>query len=224
MKLNKKYSFLLGLVILWVTSVCASPTIYGPTGLISIPTADSLKYKEFNLGYDHYQNSENEDIQGGFYKLNIGIFENWEVGFVGGKTPTEGVYINTKYYLMSDKSRFPLSIAIGIDNIAAKKNTGVYMVASKHFKGGVVGHFGFKTVFHEETGLDPSIMGGVEYFLSDQFSLLADINGEQKSYILNAGLRFEIIKNVHIRGFVMDLSNNRKMNLYSFGVSFSKFI
>lgn len=210
-------------IALTICSVlCASPTIYGPSGLISIPTAEALKYKEMNVALDYYQDSEANQSQ--YYKLNLGTFENWEIGFVGGQTPTEGVYINTKYYLMSDKSRFPLSIAIGIDNIASKEKTGLYMVASKHFKGGIVGHFGFKTMFDEEEGIDPSVMGGVEYYLSDQFSILADINGEQKTYVVNAGIRFELMDNFHLRGFIMDVTQNRENQLFSMGVSYSQFI
>ena len=220
-KIMKVFKSLIALCVIG-SVVFASPTIYGPSGLISIPTAEALKYKEMNIALDYYQDSEENTSQ--YYKLNLGTFENWEIGFVGGQTPTEGVYINAKYYLMSDKSRYPLSIAIGVDNIASQEKTGMYMVASKVFKGGLVGHFGFKTMFDHEEGIDPSIMGGTEFFFSDQFSILADINGEKKTYIVNAGLRFELMDNFHIRGFVMDVTKNREEQYFSLGISYSQFL
>ena len=119
----------------------AMPTLSGPTGLIEVPTAEALQYKEFNLGFDGVE-SNVPGHESYFYKLNIGTFKGWEVGIVGGTVPAEGVFVNAKYYLMSDSTRLPMSVAIGLQNLTASKNTKVYLVASKKFSkafGGILG-------------------------------------------------------------------------------------
>ena len=40
-------------IIIVSGSVYATSSLSGPTGLVTIPTAEALKYKEFNVGYDY---------------------------------------------------------------------------------------------------------------------------------------------------------------------------
>jgi len=213
---------LLLLSILYSTLLFAIPTIQGPSGLISVPTAESLKFKEFNIAVDSILN-EDEKSQSLYYKVNLGTFQNWELGFVGGKTPTEGVFINAKYYLLSDNSKFPLSIAIGLQNLASKSLTDVYMVISKRFKGGFIGHFGFNANFSNKD-IDPSIMGGVEYLLNEYISIIGDIDGKRQTYVGNAGVALYLTESFVIRGAVLDLGNNDKSRDISLGVSYTQFL
>lgn len=200
-------------------NIAAAPTLNGPTGLITVPTAESLQYKAINVALD-YKLTEN--TQQYFYKFNFSEFRNVELGVVGGSVPTEGVFVNAKYYLMSDNSRFPLSIAIGAENLGSKTNTGVYMVASKKFQGGVSGHFGFYANFGNGTEVDPSIIGGTEWILDNRVSLLADIMGKQRKYTLNAGLRFAIYPDFYLRAAALDLGNTS--SVYTLGLSYGVFL
>ena len=69
------------LLLLFVTisKGFASPTIYGPTGLIEMPTAESIAYKQVNLAVDYsLTNSDpNNDLNSTdpenhfFYKFNF---------------------------------------------------------------------------------------------------------------------------------------------------------
>jgi hypothetical protein len=207
--------------LLWINSLIAAPTLNGPTGLIMVPTAESLQYKEMNVGLD-YKLSNNK--QRHFYKFNFGEFKGVELGIVGGSVPTEGVFVNAKYYLMSDNTRFPLSIALGVENLGAKNSTGVYMVASKKFQGGISGHFGFYAGFEEGIDLDPSIMGGAEWVLDNRISLLADVVGKRRKYTLNTGLRFAIYPDLQFRAAILDLGNNLDENIYTVGLTYSSFL
>jgi hypothetical protein len=200
----------------------SAPTIYGPSGLITIPTAEALKYKEFNIGMDNKINGSTATNEW-YYKANLGTFKGCELGVVGGAVPTEGVYLNVKYYLMSNNERFPLSIAIGAENLASLYRTAVYMVATQRFEGGLIGSVGFRANFGEDE-LDPSLMGGLEYMVSDSVSILGDFLGERKLYMLNAGIRVALNNDILMRMYIYDLGQNRDEVYYSLGISYAKFL
>lgn len=203
-------------------SLQASPTLNGPTGLITVPTAESLRYREMNMATDYVLNQETDDYDY-YYKFNMGTFKSWELGFVGGTVPSEGVYINAKYYLISDDARYPVSVAIGIQDLTSSTNTDVYMMASKRFEQGFVGHFGFNANFGEEE-LDPSIMGGVEYIFSDNLSILGDFSGDRREYTFNAGARLFVTETLAIRGSLLDIGNKNRETSYTLGLEYSTFL
>ena len=68
-----------------------------------------------------------------FYKFNLGSFENWELGILGGSFLDEGVFVNMKYFLMSNQEENPLSIAAGIERLGSKSDLATYLVTSKRF-------------------------------------------------------------------------------------------
>jgi hypothetical protein len=180
--------------LLWTTLVAAAPTIYGPTGLITMPTAEAVQYKEFSFGLDYLSISGPPKDESWFYKMNVGTYKNWELGIVGGKVPTEGVFVNVKYYLTTEAERFPIALAVGFQNLFSKERTDLYMVASKRFPSAWSGHLGFKANFGRSK-VQPSVMGGLEYALSEHVSTLGDITSDGDQYSVNAGLRIVLIQN-----------------------------
>lgn len=200
----------------------ADSSLSGTTGLITVPTAEALHYKEFNISHDYFRATlpENDTWK---YKLNVGTFQNIELGIVGGKVPSEGVYINVKYYLKESESRFPLSLAIGIENLSSLKETSVYMVTSKKLQYDLTAHFGFRALFTET--LNPTLMGGINYMFSNRFEFLTDIDGNGELFLFNAGARFYIKPNISFRVFATDIGNlTLQGTLYTFGLSYSKFL
>ncbi|MFC1559706.1 hypothetical protein ACFLZ2_03515 [Candidatus Margulisiibacteriota bacterium] len=123
-----------------------TPTITGSTGLVRMPTADVLPYKNVNFGLDIGQNMITNN-SAFYYKMNLGTFQGLEIGFVGMDNTQgmarEGVFINMKYGLSTDSSPYPLLLAIGVENLSSFNNTDVYMVATKYFPDGPKFHFGF---------------------------------------------------------------------------------
>ncbi|NBV43159.1 hypothetical protein EBR96_10405, partial [bacterium] len=104
---------LLGMLTLLLSTavqLSAEPTINGPSGLVTMPTAESLEYQQFNFALDYKMANQ---VQERFYSFNMGMFKNVELGITGGSTPTEGVFVNAKYFLISDNGRFPLTFAVG---------------------------------------------------------------------------------------------------------------
>ncbi|NQY74852.1 MAG: hypothetical protein HRT90_08840 [Candidatus Margulisbacteria bacterium] len=219
----KRVAFLILCSTIFSVSTFGAATINGPTGLIEVPTAESLKYKEYNIVVDYNLSSDNSDVSALFYKANLGTFRGWELGIVGGEVPSEGVFVNAKYYLMSDNSQYPLSLALGMENLTSAALTNFYLVGTKLFSNGIHGHMGFKA--HLSGDLDASVMGGLEYFLDDQLSLLSDINGDRRIYKVNAGLRYLLSPDCMIRLAVIDIgSSHTAGTLFSFGVSFTGFL
>ncbi len=199
----------------------AAPTVNGATGLIEVPTAEALQYREINVGLD--AGLQPNDSIAYFYKFNMGTFKGWELGAVGGTVPTEGVFINIKYFLMQDAARYPLSLAIGIERLASTTPS-VYLVASKKFKGGFNGHFGFQGTF-DSTGIDTSVITGMEYFLNNSLSFLTDLRGERKRYRWNTGVRYYLGDEWAFRFAVRDITNATDVRaVYELGFSYSTFI
>ena len=126
---------------------------------------------------------------------------------------------------MANDEENPLSIAAGLEKIGSDDELSTYMVASKRFQGGLHGHFGFKAYI--QNNLFASAMIGVEYFSDDKISFLADITGEKnEAYVLNGGTKIFIDNDIAMRIYLIDITKNRSANetLYTFGISFSKYI
>ncbi len=209
--------------------VYAGPTIYGPTGLIEMPTAESIAYKQINVAVDYSManNSNNQEPTDPeyFYKFNLGSFENWELGVLGGSFLEEGVFVNMKYFLMSNQDENPLSIAAGIERLGSNSELSSYLVTSKRFSGGIHGHFGFKAFF--QSSLFASAMIGFEYFSDEKVSFLADITGvKNHKYVLNAGTKIFIDNDISLRLYLIDITKSKsdQETLYTFGLSLSKYI
>ncbi len=214
-------SILAGLIFLGGTQIWAVPTISGPTGLITVPTAEAVKYKEIDLGFDYNfagNPSGNVSQNTYYYKILIGIFKGWELGITGGSTPTDAAYINVKYSLVSDTSRFPFSVAIGLQNLPSTSLSEIYLAASKRFEGGISAHLGFKTDFIK---IQPSIMAGAEYYFSEQLSILADICGKERTYRINGGVRFFVLPDLVLKGSVIDIGEQNMS--YNVGIAYQKY-
>lgn len=203
--------------------IFALPTITGPTGLITMPTAESLKYKEVNMGYD-YIITDDPDNDQWFYKANLGTFENVELGVVGGSQPEEGMFLNAKYFLVSDASRYAMSMAVGVQNLSSENDTDIYMVASKPFEGGFKAHMGFNANFNNSE-VDPSFMIGGEYYLDDKILLMSDMDANNDQYFVNFGGGYFIYEEIFLRANILDLFDKSTIGTrYSVGIAFTKFI
>ena len=196
--------------------VFPAPSINGPTGLIRIPSADVIPYKNFSVAADYGTRAVSGSSESEFYyKMNLGTFHGTEVGIVGGadqsgQRPREGVYVNLKLALSTGEDAYPLLLAIGTENLFSYNKADVYMVATKYLKQGPKLTFGFMADFPNNK-FRPSGMLGAEFALSDAFILAADgMLGETLSQV-NAGARFYFtpIFSVNLSGInLLDDSSN----------------
>ncbi|MBG90543.1 MAG: hypothetical protein CL521_01860 [Actinobacteria bacterium] len=221
--MSQKKWILISIFLTWISSnTHAVPTLTGSSGLIKVPTAEALQYKQFNIGIDS-QVTDTGEMLTYSYKLGLGTFKNLEMSLIGGSTPKEGVFINAKYYLMSDTARLPLSIAIGAENLSSMSQTNIYMVASKKIRYDIGLHGGFKATINEE--INPTIMGGINYLLLQQLELLADIDGNETAYAINTGVRFYLTPDIAFKASILDVFNTSPNEIQiNAGVAISRYL
>lgn len=185
-----------------------TPNIVGSTGLIRMPSADVIPYKNFSFGLDTGSNHMTDKfaLQ---YKMTIGTFQGMELGVVGMDDSTgylrEGVFVNMKYSLITDNSPYPLLMAIGVENLASFNKSDVYMVATRYIANGSKLHFGFLGDFPGDRfrplgaiGYDTPVFGERVYLLIDMFA------GE-KVFQLDGGIRWYMNDTVNINMSVVNV-------------------
>ncbi|MDI6732098.1 MAG: hypothetical protein QME05_05980 [Candidatus Margulisbacteria bacterium] len=176
--------------------VFPSPTIYGPTGLVRVPTADIVPYKNFNVGanFGTKVTTSSASVTSATYIMNLGAFNGLELGVVGGTEPNstelrEGVFVNSKLSLSSGDEPNPMLLAIGVENLFSRTQTDVYMVATKYFKQGFKLTFGFMGDFPDGRFRPLGMLGG-DTNLGNNLYVAGDmLLGETLSQV-NAGIKF----------------------------------
>ncbi|MFA4967631.1 MAG: hypothetical protein WC624_05380 [Candidatus Margulisiibacteriota bacterium] len=187
------------------------PSLTGASGLTRMPDATVLPYKNWNLSMDYgtlYTNNGNKQQPAFYYKANLGTFQNFELGLVGGLDQAgqelrDGVYINMKYAPTLGDGSDPLLLAIGCENLASKTQTSVYMVATKPFVQGPKLSFGFLADFPGNK-FRPLGMLGIDIPIGT-FSILADLFKGESVTQLNAGVRFRIMPTFALEGRAINI-------------------
>jgi len=195
-------------------------TITGPIGLIRMPSADTIGDNSYNLAVDYAANfitgtGTLASTGTWSYKMNLGTSKNLELGLIGQTDSgtnqiKDGVYVNLKYALSNDDSRYPLKLAIGAENLASSNEADTYIVASKYFKGGAVAHFGAMFDFPKNS-FRPLGMAGLEYPLGGQMSnltLIGEVFGGESLFQINAGIRLVLYPNINISVNGLNLTKN----------------
>ncbi len=181
------------------------PSVNGASGLVRIPDATVIPYKNWNIGIDYGSTiNGNNSVPAMLYKANLGTFHNFELGFVGGYDNTglvvrEGVFINMKYSPAIGDGSDPLLLAIGVENLASHTQAGVYMVATKPLKQGPKLTFGFMADFPAGK-FRPLGMAGLDLPIGSSLSILTDMFAGETIFQVNAGVRYFIIPSFAIDG------------------------
>ncbi len=172
------------------------PAVNGPSGVVRIPSADVIPYKNFNLGADfgaRFLPSFSSTEATVFYKMNLGTFHGVELGIVGGTEKDsdklrEGVFVNMKLSLSTGEEPYPLLLAIGVENLFSYTQTDVYMVATKYLKQGPRLTFGFMADFPENK-FRPLGIAGIELPLADTLFITSDLLAGETLFQVNGGMR-----------------------------------
>ena len=209
-----KFMLVTVLALLSLTlNLFALPSLKGASGLVTMPTAEILEFKEYNMAVDYQLNLEESSRSQHFYKMNVGALENTELGFVGGTDPNEGVFLNFKWNLSANSGRFPLKMAIGLENLTSAKQSDFYIVASKKIQADAGIHGGFKALFEDD--IDVSVMLGVDYAYNDKVIFAGDLTSMKDSvYAVNGGAVFKLfaqegIDNVFAKVTLNNLFKNK---------------
>lgn len=206
--------FVIGLWLFVISPALAFPQVFptqsinGPTGVIRIPSANVVPYKNYNVGanfgtsINRFSSSEGTLT----FNLNMGAFNGIELGVVGGtdvdnRTLREGVFVNLKLSLATDDGPNPLLLALGTENLFSRNQADVYMVATKYFKQNLKLTFGFMADFPDNR-FRPLGLLGAEFPLGDTFIVGADSMLGESLIQLNAGakLYFSPLFSVNLYG------------------------
>ncbi|OGB89006.1 hypothetical protein A2625_04695 [candidate division WOR-1 bacterium RIFCSPHIGHO2_01_FULL_53_15] len=181
-----------------LSRVFPAPAFNGPTGLVRVPSADIIPYKNFNIAADYGSvmaaggTTSTEAIIN--YKMNLGAFHGLELGVIGGTDRStnklrEGVFVNMKLSLSTGDEPDPLLLALGVENLFSYTQTDVYMVATKYLKAGPQLTFGFMADFPNYKFRPLGVLG-VNTALGDNLFLVADMMVGETLFQVNGGARF----------------------------------
>jgi len=178
--------------------VFPAPALNGASGVVRMPSADVIPYKNFNVGADFgatflpaFSSAESSV----YYKMNLGTFHGVELGIVGGTEQTtdqlrEGVFVNLKLSLSTDEDPYPLRLAIGVENLFSYTQTDVYMVATKYFKQGPRMSFGFMADFPDHKFRPLGMLGAEVPVGGETLFLAGDMLAGETVFQVNAAARF----------------------------------
>ncbi len=195
-----------------------TPNIIGSTGVVRLPSADVIPYKNVDFGLNIGSNISNDKFSL-LYNFSLGIFQGMELGCVGMDNRMgamqEGVFINMKYSLATDTSPYPLLLAIGVENLSSFNRCDVYMMATKYFQNSSRLHFGFLGDFPGLTNSRFRPLGALGFdvpFFSERFYFLTDMLAGESLYELNTGFRWYVSDSVAINltGINILADDNRK--------------
>jgi hypothetical protein len=179
-------------------SVFPTPIVNGPSGVVRIPSADVVPYKNFNLAANYGKLLTTSNSLTGdavvYYNMNLGTFHGVELGIVGGtergtNNLREGVFVNMKLSLSTGEEPNPLLLALGVENLFSHTQTDVYMVATKYLAQGPKLTFGFQADFPNQKFRPLGILGG-EFAISNNLILATDLMAGETLFQLNGGARF----------------------------------
>ena len=208
----KKIRIILACAVILAISVASSgicaPSFKGYTGLMNIPTADTLTKSSWNAGIfseDLGSDSTVNDIV-----ANYGIAEKLEVGldiYKYNDHSGSNVLLNAKYAIRNETSQ-DVGMAVGVIDATDEVDAGLYFVVSKSFANKLSPH---SPRFHAGIGtggLD-GLFAGVSVFLNDNFELM----GEYDTNNVNLGARLHITPNVGVYAGFFDVSDNCNLGL-----------
>lgn len=112
----------------------AAPTVYGPTGLMFVPTADVLPNGGFNFALHRFG-------EGNFLTFNTSLMDNlefgvtavsWDGGHWDGGRWVDGTdaRANVKFRLLPESRTSP-ALAVGVSDLADDHGRGAYVVLTK---------------------------------------------------------------------------------------------
>ncbi|NMC32243.1 MAG: YjbH domain-containing protein [Veillonellaceae bacterium] len=181
-------------LLLGETTAFAAPSTSGATGLIRIPTADSLRPGHFSAGYFYWQDHSTAVAAAGLPAgLEVSAAAPWYKGATGNWT------VNAKVALTQEGLLLP-AIAIGAEDIGEQNQRSYYAAVSKALP------FGFRIHVGAGTGRFKGMFGAVEKVLNPTSlrkkrpggfpvtSLIVEMDGQKMNY----GARMSLMHGVRL--------------------------
>ncbi len=199
--------------------VVAEPTLNGYTGLLTVPTADTLEAGTFNIGAN---SGEVEDWDNFSYYANFGLGEETEAGLIlfrpdnGGGSQVSSASVRGRSgdqtFLNIKRSISAVDggpdIAAGVFDLADEVETTVYVVATWE-QGDEVGTVDGRTVNFLD--VHAGFAGGmIEDFFAGvnlAFGTRVQVMGEFINDDVNVGARISPLENITVDAGLLDLDD-----------------
>lgn len=193
----------------------AAPSLLGYSGLVTIPTTDSLEKGQYSAAMFVVDLESGPDSN--VYALNLGMSAGTEIGFARIR-PDGGVgetILNAKHAFREETQAHP-AVAAGIVDLTGEMDTTAYVVMSKAISWRNTTKHGEITAprihIGAGGGMIDGIFGGLSAVLGERLVLMA----EYDSIDFNFGVRLLITDELKAHGAILDGED------LALGVSFSK--
>ena len=180
---EKTLLLLAGIVCLsGLTPVHAAPSLSGATGMIRIPTADTLRPGQFSAGYFYWQDHSTAVATVGLpVGMEVSAAAPWHKGVSGAWT------VNAKIGLAQEGLLLP-AIAVGVEDFGEQTQRSYYAAVSKALPFGFRIHVGagtgrFKGMFGAmEKVLNPTSLRQKKHSGFPVTSLIVEMDGKKMNY------------------------------------------
>ena len=197
---------LLGVAVLALMAVAAvasaDPSLIGPTGLVTVPTADTLGLLQWNVGASNAWTDSGPDES--VIYANLGLLPRLEVGFarLEPEDADAETVLNAKFRVISLPGK--VSLAVGAIDLTDQIDQSVYAVVSHDLGAGIVSPKGQFTKPRLHVGVGggqfDGIFGGVSVTVGGKADVMAEYDGDD----VNVGVRWPIIPKVLVTAAALD--------------------
>ena len=192
-----------------------APSFRGYTGLVVIPTADTLNSGEYNFGL---MTEDTGEFDANDLFANYGAANGLEIGLNSNQASPRETLISAKYLLMRETEE-RAGVAFGIFDLTDERQSTAYVIVSKSLVRGL-------NLFDSEItnlrghirlggGTLDGLFGGVSGFVGNRMMFSV----EWDSRDTNLGFRFTPFRTVRLHAALFDLGGSSDLGL---GISFNK--
>lgn len=195
-----------------------APSFRGYTGLVVVPTADTLDEGEFNVGL---MTEDVGDFDANDMFVNYGPIDGLEVGFNsfqplgGGDRET---LINAKYRIMPETEE-RAAVAFGLIDLTDEQESTAYAVVSKSLARGLTVFDNEITNLRGHVGIGGGRLDGLFAAISAFAGNRVMFSVEYDSMDTNFGFRFTPVRGVRLHAAWFDVGGRDD---FGAGVSYSK--
>lgn len=180
----------------------ADPSLLGPTGLVTVPTAETLGLLQWNVGGANVWADSGPDES--VVYANIGLLPRLEIGF-SRIEPEDGdaeTLLNAKLRIVGLPGK--VTLAVGAVDLTDQIDQSAYVVLTHDLGAGIISPKGQFTKPQVHVGVGggqfDGIFGGVSLTLSGKTDVMAEYDGEN----VNVGARWPIIPKVSLTAAALD--------------------
>lgn len=189
-------------VVMGATAAWADSSLLGPTGLVTVPTADTLGVLQWNVGGSNVWAGSGPDES--VVYANIGLLPRLEIGF-SRLEPEEGdaeTFLNAKLRLIGLPGK--VTVAVGAVDLTDQVDQSAYVVLSHDLGAGIISPRGQFTKPQVHVGVGGGQFDGVFGGFSLTVSGKADVMAEYDGADVNIGVRWPIIPRVSLTAAALD--------------------